>query len=105
MLVPGGRRFDWPKLRALLGVTRMSLPDKDEAREVTGYERGTITPFGSERAWPVIADASMMTQPLVSIGGGTHGVTLQLTPADLVTGLAATVADVSVVDEGDAADA
>ena len=46
VLVPGGRRFDWPKLRAHVGVNRMSLPDADEAKAVTGYERGTITPFG-----------------------------------------------------------
>ena len=50
VLVPAGRRFDWPKLRALLGVSRMSLPDADEAQRVTGYPRGTITPFGSTRA-------------------------------------------------------
>ena len=47
VLVPAGRRFDWPKLRELLGVRRMTLPDADEARAATGYERYTITPFGS----------------------------------------------------------
>ena len=59
VLVPAGRRFDWPKLRAHLGVSRLSLPDQDEARAVTGYERGAITPFGALRAWPVIADATL----------------------------------------------
>src|SRR5204863_6514759 len=34
VLVPAGRRFDWPKLRELLGVRRMTLPDADEARAV-----------------------------------------------------------------------
>src|SRR5690348_551751 len=53
VLVPAGRRFDWPKLRSHLGVRRMTLPDADEARAATGYERYTITPFGSQRAWPV----------------------------------------------------
>src|SRR5947208_11944174 len=73
VLVPAGRRFDWPKLRELLGVRRMSLPDADEARMVTGYERYTITPFGSARAWPVIADAAIVGEPVVSIGGGAFG--------------------------------
>ena len=58
VLVPAGRRFDWPRLRAHLGVRRLTLPDADEARGVTGYERYTITPFGATRAWPVILDAS-----------------------------------------------
>ncbi len=58
VLVPAGRRFDWPKVRAHLGVSRLSLPDADEAHAATGYVRETITPFGSSRAWPVILDAS-----------------------------------------------
>src|SRR4249919_349721 len=94
VLVPGGRRFDWPKVRAHLGVKRLSLPDADEAREVTGYERGAITPFGASRAWPVIVDASAMGRSVVAIGGGAHGVNLHLAPADLVAALGAEVVDV-----------
>jgi hypothetical protein len=63
------------RLRAHLGVSRLSLPDKDEAHAATGYERGAITPFGSTRAWPVIADASMMDLELVAIGGAGGGST------------------------------
>ena len=99
VLVPGGRRFDWPKLRTLLGVSRLSLPDAEEARAVTGYARGAITPFGSLRAWPVIADASIAGLPVVAIGGGAHGVNVHLAPADLVAATGATVADVTVPDD------
>ena len=98
VLVPAGRRFDWAKLRAHLGVSRMSLPDADEAQRVTGYVRYTITPFGSTRAWPVLVDGSIMAEPVVAIGGGARGVNLHLAPADLVAGLAATVVDVSIPD-------
>jgi Cys-tRNA(Pro) deacylase len=96
VLVPAGRRFEWPKLRELLGVRRMTLPDAEEARAVTGYERYTITPFGSSRVWPVIADASIVDEPVVAIGGGGFGINLHLAPADLVAALDAQVADVSV---------
>lgn len=96
VLVPAGRRFDWPKLRAHLGVSRLSLPGADEAQRVTGYVRYTITPFGSSRSWPVIADASITSQPVVAIGGGARGVNLHLTPDDLVRVLAAEVVDVSI---------
>jgi Cys-tRNA(Pro)/Cys-tRNA(Cys) deacylase len=95
VLVPARRRFDWPKLRGHLGVRRMTLPDADEARAVTGYERYTITPFGSARAWPVIVDSAVMAQPTVSVGGGAFGVNLHLQPADLVAALDAVVVDVS----------
>lgn len=98
VLVPAGRRFDWPKLRGHLGVRRMTLPDADEARAVTGYERYTITPFGASRPWPVLVDASVMDQPVVSVGGGAFGVNLHLAPSALVAALGAQVADVSVPD-------
>jgi Cys-tRNA(Pro) deacylase len=95
VLVPGGRRFDWPKLRAHLGVSRLSLPDAEEARAVTGYERGAITPFGATRAWPVILDAGALESEVVAIGGGAHGVNLHLGPLMLVEHLGAEVVDVS----------
>jgi Cys-tRNA(Pro)/Cys-tRNA(Cys) deacylase len=98
VLVPGGRRFDWPKLRAHLGVSRLSLPDADDARAATGYERGAITPFGASRAWPVLVDASAVELPLVAIGGGVRGVNLHLAPGDLVNHLAAEVVDISVAE-------
>ena len=34
VLVPGGREISWPKLRALLGVNRMSMPDAATAKEI-----------------------------------------------------------------------
>jgi Cys-tRNA(Pro) deacylase len=96
VLVPAGRRFDWPKLRAHLGVTRLSLPDADEAQAATGYVRYTITPFGSTRAWPVIADASITRLETVAIGGGAPGVNLHLAPADLIRALDTSVVDVTL---------
>lgn len=95
VLVPAGRRFDWPKLRAHLGVNRITLPDAEEARAVTGYVRYTITPFGSTGAWPVIVDAAAMAEPVVSVGGGIRGVNLLFAPSDLVAALHASVADLT----------
>lgn len=94
VLVPGGRTISWPKLRELLGVNRLSLPDATVAREVTGYERGTITPFGALRTLPVVADARVPGQA-VSIGAGAHGVAATLDGSRMVLALGATVADIT----------
>jgi Cys-tRNA(Pro) deacylase len=93
VLVPGDREISWPKLRSLLGVNRLSMPSADEARDVTGFERGTITPLGSLRALPVIADTTITGT--VSIGGGAHGVALTVAAPDLIAALDARVADVT----------
>jgi len=98
VLVPGGRQIDWPKLRAHLGVSRLSLPDAGEAKAATGYERGAITPFGATAAWPVIADPAIPTLEEVAIGGGGHGINLHLRGEDLVAFLGADVAEVTKTD-------
>jgi len=95
VLVPGGLQIDWPKLRGHLGVNRLSLPDQDEARKATGYERGAITPFGSSEQWPVVADASVARLDRVAIGGGARGVNLHLSAQDLLDHLQAQVADIT----------
>lgn len=94
VLVPGGRIISWPKLRDLLGVNRLSMPDAETALAVTGYVRGTITPLGSTRRWPVISD-SRVANGMVSLGAGDHGVSLSIDGAELVSILNATVADVT----------
>ena len=94
VLVPGDREISWPKLRALLGVNRISMPGADAAREVTGYERGTITPFGSRAELPVVADERMVGQT-ISLGAGAHGVAATLSADDVLVHLGAQVADVT----------
>ena len=97
--MPGGRRFNWPKLRQLLGTNRLTLPTEEEAKAETGYVRGAITPFGARRPWPVIADASIEALEVVAIGGGARGVNVHLTPADLVAATNAQVVDITVPEE------
>ncbi len=94
VLVPGDRTISWPKLRALLGVNRLSMPDAGEAKQITGYESGTITPFGTRRPLPVVADERILGRR-VSIGGGEHGVAATLDGVELLRFLAATIADVT----------
>ena len=97
VLVPGDREIAWPKLRALLGVSRLSMPDAGTAREATGYERGTITPFGSTTAWPVVADATLLEPPghRISLGAGAHGVAVTVDAAAALRHWGAEVADVT----------
>jgi Cys-tRNA(Pro) deacylase len=94
VLVPGDRVISWPKLRALLGVNRLSMPSAAEAKEATGYERGTITPFGSTTAWPVIADERVRGRT-ITLGGGEAGVAVAVAADSVVSVLSATLADVT----------
>ncbi|MEW1805708.1 YbaK/EbsC family protein [Pseudarthrobacter sp. NPDC080039] len=93
-LIPGDRQISWPKLRALVGVNKLSLPAAGTALEATGYERGTITPLGSTTSWPVYADATI-TGRRISMGAGAHGYSAFVDADALTAALDAVVADIS----------
>ena len=93
-LVPGDRQISWPKLRAVVGVNKLRLPEAALALEATGYERGTITPLGSTTAWPVFADAAIVGLR-VAMGAGEQRKSAFVDADELIAGLDATVADIS----------
>jgi len=93
-LVPGDRAISWPKLRAVVGVNKLQLPDPDRALAATGYERGTIVPIGSSTEWPVFADEQIVGQR-IAMGAGAHGYSLFVQADDLISAYGATVADIS----------
>jgi Cys-tRNA(Pro)/Cys-tRNA(Cys) deacylase len=92
-LVGGDRQVSWAKLRAVVGVNRLQLPDADVALEATGYERGAIVPLGSTTAWPVYADSHISGR--VALGAGERGFSALADSAELIAGLDATVADIT----------
>lgn len=94
VLVPGDREISWPKLRALLGVSRLSMPDAAKAFEVTGYQRGTITPFGAHTAWPVVADASLSGRE-ISLGAGEPGAAVVIDADAALQALGARLAEIT----------
>lgn len=98
VLVPGDRTISWPKLRAVVGERRLSMPDAEQARAATGYERGTITPFGAIRAWPVYADERVTGD--ITLGGGAHGVAVAVDAEQALSALHAVVADLSDPEPG-----
>ena len=93
VLVPGDSRIHWPRLRTLLARNRLSLAGADEAFDVTGYRRGTITPFGTRRVLPVVADVSMVGRR-ISLGGGEPGTGLLVDADAALEALDAQVADI-----------
>lgn len=93
-VIPGDTQIAWPRLRAVVGVNKMTLPDAPLALAATGYERGTITPIGAYGDWPVFVDAGLRGRR-VAMGSGSHGYTAFVGIDDLVAAYRATVADIA----------
>jgi Cys-tRNA(Pro) deacylase len=93
-LIPGDRAISWPKLRAVVGVNKLQLPDPERALAATGYERGTIVPIGSTNDWPIYADSDIVGRR-IAMGAGAHGYSLFVDADALIAAYGATVADIS----------
>lgn len=93
-LVPGDRAISWPKLRAVVGVNKLRLPEPEIALQATGYERGTIVPIGSSTAWPIFAD-ERIAGTRIAMGAGAHGYSLFVEADALLRAYDATIADIS----------
>lgn len=93
-LIPGDRAISWPKLRAVVGVNKLRLPEPELALAATGYERGTIVPLGSSTDWPIYADERIVGER-IAMGAGAHGYSLFVDADDLISSYGAAVADIS----------
>ena len=70
------------------------MPGAEVARQATGYERGTITPLGSVRPWPVIADERVLGRE-ITLGAGEQGLALAVDADEILQALDASVAGIS----------
>jgi Cys-tRNA(Pro)/Cys-tRNA(Cys) deacylase len=93
-VLPGDTQLSWPRVRALVGVNKLTLPDASEALAATGYARGTITPVGSSTAWPLHVDAGLAGRR-VAMGSGDPGYSAFLDTDALVSAYDGTVADLT----------
>jgi Cys-tRNA(Pro)/Cys-tRNA(Cys) deacylase len=93
-VLAGDTQLAWPKLRALVGVNKLTLPDAGEALTATGYARGTITPVGSEHNWPLYVDQRLVGRR-VAMGSGDHGYSAFVDVDALVAAYGGLVADIA----------
>ena len=74
------------------------MPDAAPPLAAPGYERGTITPFGSTTAWPVVADERLRGRA-ITLGAGAHGVAIAVDADSALAALDAVVHDVTDPEE------
>lgn len=89
VLVAGPAQISWKALRSYLGQSRLTMADKDEVLEVTGYLIGAVSPFGTARTLSgtgrlrVLVDPNVFVEDEISIGSGVRGTTIILKSEDL----------------------
>ena len=79
----GPEQISWRKLRAYLGVSRISMASEDEVLTVTGCAVGTVSPFSLPHPIRILADVSVFTPEEISIGSGRRGTAIIMKSADI----------------------
>lgn len=83
VLVAGPAQVSWPKLRRLLGVSRITTATPEEVLDVTGYEPGAVSPYGLRGEVRLLADRSLRAHDTLSIGAGIRHAGVLLAREDL----------------------
>jgi Cys-tRNA(Pro)/Cys-tRNA(Cys) deacylase len=87
VLIAGPGQLSWKRLRAHLGVSRISMASEAEVLAVTSFVRGAVTPLGLPSPMRILADESVFLQGEISIGSGVRGVAVILKSSDLRSAL------------------
>nr|MDE0500808.1 Cys-tRNA(Pro) deacylase [bacterium] len=94
-LVPADVRLSVKSLARAVGVRRVRLASPQEARRLTGYVPGGISPFGQRRRMPVLVDESALDHPSIWVSAGKRGLQIEIDPAELVKFLEARTVPIS----------
>jgi thiosulfate/3-mercaptopyruvate sulfurtransferase len=87
VLMAGPAQISWPRLRATLGVSRLSMASEVEVLEATGYPLGAVSPFGLPGPMRILVDRNALKPEFISLGSGLRGVAIMMRSRDLLKGL------------------
>ena len=87
VLMAGPAQVSWKRIRAHLGISRLSMATEAEVLAVTGCELGTVNPLGLPQAVRILADDSVFAPEEISIGSGVRGKAIILRSTDLLKAL------------------
>lgn len=93
--IPVACEVDLKKAAAAAGEKSLSLMPIKDLEAVTGYVRGGCTPIGMKKPFPTLIDETAQLYGEVGVSGGRRGLSIRLSPDDLVAFLGATLADIT----------
>ncbi len=94
-VVPVAGSLDLKALAGAVGGKRGAMAEPAVAERSTGYVVGGISPLGQRTRLPTVVDETAELWDTVVVSAGRRGLSVELSPADLVRLTGAVVADVS----------
>ncbi len=95
-LVPVTQKISLKSLAHAVGKKKATMVPPAEAEELSGSIIGGISPFGLATPMPIVVDQGAFAHPTIAVSGGSRELKVELTPADLVDMLGATIAEIAL---------
>ena len=83
-VIPGNDEVDLKKAAKVSGNKKADLIPMKELLPVTGYIRGGVSPIGMKKQYPTYIHKSCLDFDRIAISGGQCGITLLMSPADVI---------------------
>lgn len=84
-ILPGDKRIDWKKAKAILNVKEIRFATEQEAESITGVKMGSVPPFGNVLNLPAFFDQALLENEYVNFNPGSITHSVQIKSYDLMS--------------------
>jgi Ala-tRNA(Pro) deacylase len=84
VVLPGHRRVDNARLRAILGSRTLGFATAEELLALTGCAPGAVPPFGNLFGLPVLVDEDLARREEIAFNAGSNTVSIVMGCADFL---------------------
>jgi len=84
VVLPGSRRVDNAKVRAILGTRTLRFATPEELLALTGCVPGAVPPFGNLFGLPVLVDAALAAREEIAFNAGSNTRSIIMPCADFL---------------------
>lgn len=98
-VIPGNCEVDLKALAKVSGNKKVEMIAMKDLLAVTGYIRGGCSPIGMKKHFPTYFHTTATDFDVIYVSAGVRGLQLEISPADLISFVRATVADVALPSE------
>ena len=96
VLMHGDREVSTKNLARQIGRKTVSPCEPAVAHKHTGYMVGGTSPFGTRKTLPVYAERTILDLDRMYVNGGRRGFLVEMSPADAISILGATLVDAAI---------
>ena len=84
-LIPAGTELGLKLLARASGDKKVELAPLKQVLPLTGYARGSVSPLGIKRRYPIFIEETVELWETVALSAGVKGLQIVIAPQDLVT--------------------